>query len=181
MQKEDKKTDSKTSCTDGSQRRAASERWWDGNAEQAQEHLLFTLMKLESQVWPTWSPHGWMTVSNSNGVMCWALHPPWATDFSAVTLCALYKSPSDETVNLSLAGAATSIIVKCACHDKSFVTTKYMLRQTHVCCNKSFVATSILLSQQKTCFVMTKLYLLLQYFVIFCRYKNYTCGSSRQW
>ena len=100
---------------------------------------------------------------------------------------------------VSLAGAATSIFF---CHDKSFardkytlvatkecfVTTKlYLSRQkytcrdknmivgTDICHGKRFVTTSIFLSRQKTCFVAANICL------SFCRDKNYTCGSSRQW
>ena len=69
-----------------------------------------------------------------------------------------------------------------ACHDKSFVATKWCLSQQIfvmticlslqkcVCHNKSLVVTSILLSWQKMCFVMTHV----------CCDKNDTCGSSRQ-
>ena len=84
---------------------------------------------------------------------------------------------------VSLAGAATSIILS---------RQKFCLsRQNYVRHDKTLVATSILLSRQKTCFVATKVCMSRQKFCrnkmmfvatkdVFCRAKNYTCGSSRQ-
>ena len=63
-------------------------------------------------------------------------------------------------VCVSLAGAATSIIFVMTkhvfCRDKSRLETKIF------CCDNFFVATSVLLLWQKTCFVVTKVCLLLQ-------------------
>ena len=75
---------------------------------------------------------------------------------------------------LSLVGAATSII---------FVATEVLSRQTHLllqqkyaCRDKTFVMTKLCLCDKFCCdkhtFVTTK--------DLFCRNKNYTCGSSRQ-
>ena len=76
------------------------------------------------------------------------------------------------------------------CHDKSFVATNtlihnkvYLLRQKF-CRDKSLAATKASQSRQNVCryiiiFVATKIRLSRQAY--FCRDKNYTCGSSRQW
>ena len=94
------------------------------------------------------------------------------------------------------------------CRDKGMLAaTIFFCRDTtflviNICRDKTFLTTSILLSRQKTCFVMTNMFvttkqsLLRQNFCrdqilfvatkiclsrqIFCCDKN-TCGSSRQW
>ena len=92
---------------------------------------------------------------------------------------------------------------KCACRGKHiFGATKPLSRQNYVSSDKvffreklTFVAANTCLSRQKMSFVATKYdccditvvatkifcCILLSWQKTFCRYKNYTCGSSRQW